>query len=467
MTTTALYNPLPVGEDELTVPFAYINQNYVKVYKRLHADGLDQIVFDGTELVAGVDYSWLNAGTIQLVDPADGLTDYLVKRSTPTDPLTTQQPNVLSSSKINLVDRQCLNVAEEAVSTASDAATKAEEISSRTLRAPEGEVVASLPAKATRANKFLVWDADGNPSYSAGTGTDTGLRDALADAATGGDLLRTTNPRAITSPAILSIRDILYNREPWVDDWYGPDTDRLTNMLADEGHLQLRGREYTLEESILIPSGAAGRKKWRGEGMEASIIKCQGMTGQAAIKLATPSGLYRVQMADFRVYGDCDTAIDLSGQTLASDQVYASDFQNLWLQSQGDSCFKAGNNFSMSMNNVHAASDVGDSFELKGDIARLLENCYAHKAGTGRAGYRIWGQAILINCNGLDQGGDIWGDFGAAVSAGDSVNSQFQVSLQGCNLEDWAVKAIRLRYTGSLELDHSRFIPKALSLIHI
>lgn len=179
MTTTALYNPLPVGEDELTVPFAYINQNYVKVYKRLHADGLDQIVFDGTELVAGVDYSWLNAGTIQLVDPADGLTDYLVKRSTPTDPLTTQQPNVLSSSKINLVDRQSLNVGEEAASTADDAALRAEEVALRTLRVPSGETITGLSSAADRANKFLAFDPSGNPLVSAGTGADAALRDDL------------------------------------------------------------------------------------------------------------------------------------------------------------------------------------------------------------------------------------------------------------------------------------------------
>lgn len=39
---------------------------------------------------------------------------------------------------------------------------------------------APLPLKADRANKFLVFDADGNPSASAGSGTDTGLRSDLA-----------------------------------------------------------------------------------------------------------------------------------------------------------------------------------------------------------------------------------------------------------------------------------------------
>ncbi|MDP3939802.1 MAG: glycosyl hydrolase family 28-related protein [Deltaproteobacteria bacterium] len=59
----------------------------------------------------------------------------------------------------------------------------------RTLRQPDGDVtdIDPMPTKAARASKYFVYDADGNPSASAGSGTDTSLRTDLA--ASGGSAL--------------------------------------------------------------------------------------------------------------------------------------------------------------------------------------------------------------------------------------------------------------------------------------
>ena len=114
MVTRTLYNPLPAAETDMAVPTDYIDQSYIKVWRRSHAVGLTQTTFGGTQLVFGVDYSWLNDGTIRLAVPADGLTDYLVARQTPALPLVEQQPGVFSSAKANLAVNQALNLAEEA-----------------------------------------------------------------------------------------------------------------------------------------------------------------------------------------------------------------------------------------------------------------------------------------------------------------------------------------------------------------
>jgi hypothetical protein len=57
-----------------------------------------------------------------------------------------------------------------------------QEQAGRSLRYPAGEAAADeLPAAADRASLYLVFDAQGRPSVSAGTGTDAGLRADLAD----------------------------------------------------------------------------------------------------------------------------------------------------------------------------------------------------------------------------------------------------------------------------------------------
>lgn len=56
---------------------------------------------------------------------------------------------------------------------------------SRAIQIPDGEsTVTTTPAAASRASKFLVFDALGNVAVSAGTGTDIGLRADLASTST-------------------------------------------------------------------------------------------------------------------------------------------------------------------------------------------------------------------------------------------------------------------------------------------
>lgn len=71
----------------------------------------------------------------------------------------------------NALDR-CIAVAQQIFSLAN-----------RAIRQPttDATAIGELPVAATRANQYLVFDASGNPSVSAGSGTDTGLRADLAD----------------------------------------------------------------------------------------------------------------------------------------------------------------------------------------------------------------------------------------------------------------------------------------------
>lgn len=154
MATRITYEELADTLTDLTVPFPYISKDHVEVWIREHSDGLDQAVFGGSQLEAGIDYTWASANVIQLTTAADGLKDYLVRRRTPTTPVTEQQPGVFSSDKVNLADRQARYIGEEALDNSDDWGSDIEVLFGRALRLPPGETTNALPAAADRAGKF-------------------------------------------------------------------------------------------------------------------------------------------------------------------------------------------------------------------------------------------------------------------------------------------------------------------------
>ena len=75
-----------------------------------------------------------------------------------------------------------------------DIALKAEV--GRAFKVPLGETGGDYPRADQRANKFLSFDADGDPLMSSGTGSDAGLREDLASIG-GADLIGTSNGRTV------------------------------------------------------------------------------------------------------------------------------------------------------------------------------------------------------------------------------------------------------------------------------
>lgn len=139
MLTRVLHDPLASGASLIAVPFPFLSREHVKLYSRDHGDGLEQVRFEGTQLAEGVNYTWLSDGQIALVTPADGDTDYLLRRETPKPPLVEQQPGVFSSAKVNLVSRQFQYVAEELDDDAEEALAAAASI-------PKGDPGGSVEA---------------------------------------------------------------------------------------------------------------------------------------------------------------------------------------------------------------------------------------------------------------------------------------------------------------------------------
>lgn len=327
----------------------------------------------------------------------------------------------------------------------------------RSLRVPFGEDLPALPAGSARANKVLAFDPSGDPIMADPSITDAAILAALlggsggageigfGQSTVGGVVLRTV-------------------------EWYGAvgnnvadDTAAIQAMIDDVGYFVLQAKTYRITDTLTIPPHTTSLKsigaKCSGQGMEKSYLNCVGMAGKDAIAARSPTGLYRISMSDFGIQGDADSCIDFT-LTSGADQLYQSEFRNMVLSCVGDSCFKSNFHFSCAWYNIHTFSDNGHGFEIIGGNSTLLANCYAHKAGAGKAGYRIRGGAVMIACNGVDVQG-IWGEFGGATAMGDPGQAQFRIVMIGCNIEDWAEDAIVLRNTGSLTLETCIFQAKA------
>lgn len=150
MSTSAVYlQPAIATPTLLAVPFSYISSAHVQVIPRTQAQREAGAAFDPLDaFVEGVDYTFPSAGQVSLTVDTDGVTDYEVRRVTPTEALATQQPGVLSSEKVNLVDRQALYRTEEA-------ADRLDALASRALLAPYGEDALPLASFASAEGKVL------------------------------------------------------------------------------------------------------------------------------------------------------------------------------------------------------------------------------------------------------------------------------------------------------------------------
>lgn len=142
------------GETLFAVPFQYLNKAHVKVYTR----AVGQEDFETDPLVEGDDYDWSGDAQIEL-DVAAASEDILIKRETPrTEVISTHQPGAFSSDNANLIDTAFLFIAQE---VEDEAVAQVESNFKRTIRGRHGEVITWMEPAATRAGKFMSWDATG------------------------------------------------------------------------------------------------------------------------------------------------------------------------------------------------------------------------------------------------------------------------------------------------------------------
>lgn len=213
---------------------------------------------DGVETEA---FSFVNPSRIAFdVAPADGAEIKIFRRTPVASPeVEFEDGAIIRGDDLNAAVAQPRERVEELDSAVTD-------ISSAAIRAPAGETIDALPDADTRANKYVVFDADGVPSVSSGTGTDAGLREDLADDE-GGDLIRRQVYTGGPAPAItrriweeLSLYQVAASKAV-IDEWQAgtrtaDDTAIVQEALANAKRAIVpRGRVNVAE--LAIPSGKA------------------------------------------------------------------------------------------------------------------------------------------------------------------------------------------------------------------
>lgn len=114
----------------------------------------------------------------------------------------------------------------------------------RSVKLPFGEDGISLPAAASRLNKFLSFDASGNPFMSSGTGADAGLRDDLASG--GAALVRNQLP-AGSNLAIQPVSDFINNNVLQPTQFAGTAEQRLTRAITEATASRNGGQGQTVQ----------------------------------------------------------------------------------------------------------------------------------------------------------------------------------------------------------------------------
>lgn len=178
MTAAALTPSIEYIENGVTaafaVPFRFVAGTHIAA-KRIAADGTV------TVLTYGSDYSVTggatdDGGTLTVMTPAVAGTRLNIRRVTPRAQELdyTANDNFPAESHELGLDKAMLIDQEQD--------TKIDDTARRALMVPDGETISTVPAKAVRGGKFLVFDALGNPQVSNGAGGgDATLRADLAD----------------------------------------------------------------------------------------------------------------------------------------------------------------------------------------------------------------------------------------------------------------------------------------------
>ena len=138
------------------------------------------------------------------------------------------------------------------------------DIGDRTLKIPISDgsgLDMTMPTAASRANKYLTFDAVGNPTVSSGSGTDSALRTDLADttvALAGARLVgfRQTAATSVARTALAKMRDVVSVKDfGAVGDGVNDDTAEIQAAVNAAATVTIPSGTYKITSSITVPSG--------------------------------------------------------------------------------------------------------------------------------------------------------------------------------------------------------------------
>lgn len=203
-----------------------------------------------------------------------------------------------------------------------------------------------------------------------------------------------------------------------------------------------------------------------GQGIEGTTLHftgCHGITvpRDSYLRFASVKNLSLVgdNNGDNSTYDNTKNGINLD----AGVETYQCSVENVRITGFAGKGLYAPYDFNNLYRRVFVSMCGGHGIEVCGLNTCTLENCYVEYVNSGFCGYRIYGNAVMISCNGLGGGGDYWGIFGrnnGAFEDGNNGARQYNVTFLNCNIEDFEVSGCKFLYTGGFAFDNCTFYAK-------
>jgi hypothetical protein len=179
----------------------------------------------------------------------------------------------------------------------------------RSLKGPisDGNLNMELPTAAIRASKYLVFDANGLPIPSAGSGTDSALRTDLANTevtTAGAGLVgfRNADASSVGRTVLSKLRDVVSLKDfGAVGDNVADDTAALNAALAfcntNSRTLFIPSGNYKITSNITVPVAPSTGRSFgiigEGKHFEQSVLRFTGASVTTGLTLQSPIGTYQ------------------------------------------------------------------------------------------------------------------------------------------------------------------------------
>ncbi len=199
-------------------------------------------------------------------------------------------------------------------------------------------------------------------------------------------------------------------------------------------HVYFPAGNYKITAAITF--GTPGQV-FSGDGMESSTVTLSG----AINGFQSTSTYVRCTFRDMAIVGNSST-LDAIYLPSAGGDSYECAFENMKFYTGGRGVY-APLNFSTHFLNCQFSSYNNNGVEVFGGTATTFINCYAHNAPASFYGYRVYGGATFIGCNGVDSAAN-WGLFGQSVAL-DGVERYALCVFINCNFEAYTNRAVTFR----------------------
>lgn len=239
------------------------------------------------------------------------------------------------------------------------------------------------------------------------------------------------------------------------NDWGQAINSAINSIVSGMGKVILPAGDLTYTNPVVMKSNII----IEGQGIDITNLKpvgCHGITvisGQylrfSGIRDLTITG---DNNGDNSTYDSTKNGVNWDTGSIESYQCFIERVRVVRCKGKG---VYVPYDFNNVYDSVFVSTCGGNGIEICGLNTSTLRSCYVDYVAPNKVGYRVYQNAVLISCNGTGGGtADYWGVFGRNNGAYEDTNkgqSQYFITLIGCNIEDWNKTGCVFLYSGGFQ----------------